>query len=248
MRIAIHQPQFLPWLGYLDKIDQADLFVILDNVQFKKNEWQNRNRIRTAQGCQWLTVPVLHRFGQRVNEVRINQTSDWPSKHLHALEMHYSRAAHRDRFLEGLRSIYQRHWQSLASLNLAVLEWLLDAFGIKTPLRLASEMTLREEPTDRLIDICRTVGATHYLAGAGAPGYMDVPRFKASGLALEIQDFRSPVYAQCYEPFVPGLAAIDLLLTCGNDALRLLRETRTPPLVHNSLPHVREASGSIDSE
>lgn len=226
MRIAIHQPQFLPWLGYLDKIDQVDLFVILDNVQFKKNEWQNRNRIRTAQGCQWLTVPVLHRFGQRVNEVLINQTADWSSKHLHALEMHYSRAAHRDPVLEGLRPIYRQSWQSLASLNLAVLEWLLEAFGITTPLRLASEMTVREEPTDRLIDICRTVGATQYLAGAGAPGYMDVPRFEASGLALEIQDFRSPVYAQCYEPFVPGLAAIDMLLTCGDDALRLLREAR----------------------
>lgn len=169
---------------------------------------------------------MLHRFGQRVNEVCINQTSDWPSKHLHALEMHYSRAAYRDSVLEGLRPIYQQSWHSLASLNLAVLEWLLAAFGITAPLRLASEMTLREEPTDRLIDICRTVGATHYLAGAGAPGYMDVPRFEASGLTLEIQDFRSPVYAQCYEPFVPGLAAIDLLLTCGNDALRLLREAR----------------------
>jgi len=226
MRVAIHQPQFLPWLGYLDKIDRADLFVVLDNVQFKKNEWQNRNRIRTAQGWQWLTVPVLHRFGQRVNEVLINQTSDWQVKHVHALEMHYSRAAHRDRFLDGLRHIYRRPWQELAALNLAVLEWLLDSFGIKTPLRLASGMTLREEPTDRLIDICRAVGATHYLAGAGASGYMDVARFETSGLALERQDFRHPVYAQCYEPFIPGMAAIDLLFTCGDDALRLLRRAR----------------------
>ena len=93
MHVTIHQPQFLPWLGYLDKIDQADLFIALDSVQFKKNEWQNRNRIRTADGCQWVTVPVLHHFGQLVKDVRINQAVAWRSQHLRAIEMHYARAA-----------------------------------------------------------------------------------------------------------------------------------------------------------
>jgi len=226
MRVAIHQPQFLPWLGYLDKIDQADLFVVLDTVQFKKQEWQNRNRIRTAQGWQWLTVPILQKFGQKLSDVRINPTVDWPAKHLRAIEMHYERARHRTRFFEGLRALYRQPWEQLADLNLAVIRWLLDAFGIKTPIRLASEMMLREEATDRLIDICRTVGATHYLAGAGAAGYMDMPRFETSGLRIEVQDFRHPVYQQCYEPFVPGMAAIDLLFTCGNEALDRLRSTR----------------------
>jgi hypothetical protein len=227
MRVAIHQPQFLPWLGYLDKIDRADLFVILDTVQFKKNEWQNRNRIRTAQGWQWLTVPVLHRFGQKLNEVLINNEVDWTAKHLRALEVHYGRAVHRERYLGELAALYGQSWAQLTTLNLAMLRWLLGVFGIKTPIRLASEMNLREEPTDRLIDVCRTVGATQYLAGAGAREYMDIPRFEASGIALEFQDFRQPVYPQCYEPFVPGMAAIDLLFTCGDDALRLLRSTRT---------------------
>ena len=108
MRVTIHQPQFMPWLGYLDKIDQADLFVVLDSVQFKKNEWQNRNRIRTAQGWQWITVPVLHKFGQRLDEVRINQQRDWQGRHLRALEMHYGRAPYRDQYLGGLREIYRR--------------------------------------------------------------------------------------------------------------------------------------------
>lgn len=226
MLVAIHQPQFLPWLGYLDKIDRADLFVVLDSVQFKKNEWQNRNRIRTAEGWQWLTVPVLHEFGQRLDGVRINDSVDWRGKHLRALAIHYSRAPYRDRYLDGLREIYGRTWERLAPLSLAVLRWLLDAFGITTPLRLSSDMKLREEPTDRLIDICRTVGATRYLAGAGAAGYMDVPRFEAAGLAVEAQDFRHPVYPQCYTPFVPGMAAIDVLCNCGDGALRRLRDAR----------------------
>lgn len=226
MRITIHQPQFLPWLGYLDKIDQADLFVVLDSVQFKKNEWQNRNRIRTAQGWQWLTVPVHHKFGQRLDEVRINQDTDWRAKHLRALEMHYQKASFARRYLEGLRSLYAQSWTALAELNLAVLLWLLDSFGIKTPVQRSSEMHLREDPTDRLIDICRTVGATHYLAGAGATNYMDLARFQTSGVELEMQAFHHPVYPQCYEPFVPGLAAVDLLFTCGDTALVRLRETR----------------------
>nr|MBI3613737.1 WbqC family protein [Nitrospirota bacterium] len=202
---------------------------ILDTVQFKKNEWQNRNRIRTAQGCQWVTVPVLHRFGQPINEVRINPNEDWAVKHVRTIEMHYARAPHREPFLEGLRAICRRPWERLSELNVAVITWLVDAYGITTPLRMASEMTLREEPTDRLIDICRAVGGTRYLAGAGAAGYMDMPRFEASGIGLEMQDFHHPVYPQCYEPFMPGMAAIDLLFACGGEALRLLRGTRQYP-------------------
>jgi hypothetical protein len=226
MRVAIHQPQFLPWLGYLDKIDRADLFVVLDSVQFKKQEWQNRNRIRTAQGWQWVTVPILQKFGQKLNDVRINPTVDWRAKHLRAIEMHYERARHRARHFGAMCDLYRQPWERLAELNLAVIRWLLEAFGIKTPIRLSSEMALREEATDRLIDICRTVGASHYVAGAGAADYMDMPRFEASGIRIEMQDFHHPVYPQCYEPFLPDMSAVDLLFTCGEEALERLRSTR----------------------
>ena len=226
MRVTIHQPQFLPWLGYLDKIDRADLFIVLDTVQFKKNEWQNRNRIRTADGWQWLTVPVLHDFGQRVQDVRINPTAAWRDQHLRALHMHYARAPFRDRYLPELRAIYSQPWTKLSELNLAVIQWLLQAYGIATPLRCASGMVARDEPTDRLIDLCRAVGAARYLAGPGADGYMDKPRFEASGTALEIQQFHHPVYPQVYEPFEPNLSAIDLLLCAGPDALNRLRSRR----------------------
>ncbi|HEX9742710.1 MAG TPA: WbqC family protein [Nitrospiraceae bacterium] len=226
MRIAIHQPQFLPWLGYLDKIDRVDLFVLLDSVQFKKNEWQNRNRIRTAQGWQWVTVPVLHDFGQRIKDVRINDKVDWRAKHLRAMELHYAHAAHREHVLGGLRALYQQSWDRLADLNIAVLRWLLGEFGITTPLRLSSDMQLPEEPTERLIEICRVVGAASYLAGAGARDYMDFQTFEAAGIPVDVQEFQHPVYRQCYEPFAPGLSAIDLLLTCGGQSIQSLRSMR----------------------
>ncbi|MDO9118015.1 MAG: WbqC family protein [Nitrospira sp.] len=230
MRVTIHQPQFLPWLGYLDKIDRADLFIVLDTVQFKKNEWQNRNRIRTADGWQWLTVPVLHHFGQRVQEVTINPTAAWRDQHLRALGMHYARSPFRDRYLPELRAIYAEPWTKLSELNLAVIRWLLEAYGITTPLRCASDMAAREEPTDRLVDLCRAVGATQYLAGPGAEGYMDQSRFEASGVELEIQEFLHPEYGQMYGPFEPNLSAIDLLLCVGPEALKQLRSRRVRPV------------------
>ena len=226
-RVTIHQPQFLPWLGYLDKIDQSDLFIVLDSVQFKKNEWQNRNRIRTADGCQWMTVPVLHRFGQLVKDVRINQSVAWRGQHLRALEMHYARAPFRDCYLPELRSLYEASWERLHELNLAVIRWLLGAFGIATPLRCASEWQAREEPTDRLIDLCRAVGASEYLSGPGGGQYLDIPRFESSGLRLAIQQFHPPMYQQVYEPFMQAMSAIDLLFCCGPESLTRLREAQT---------------------
>jgi len=226
MRVTIHQPQFMPWLGYLDKIDQADLFMVLDTVQFKKNEWQNRNRIRTPNGWQWLTVPVLQRFGQRIDEVCINPTASWRAEHLRALEMHYARAPYRMQYLPALRALYEQRWDKLCDLNLAVLQWLLGAYGIATPVRLASTMAAREEPTDRLVDLCMAVGATQYVAGPGADGYMDKARFEVSGVRLEMQTFHHPRYRQVYAPFEPNLSAIDLLFMQGPDALALLRRAR----------------------
>jgi len=227
MRVTIHQPQFLPWLGYLDKIDQADLFIMLDTVQFKKNEWQNRNRIRTAKGWQWVTVPVLQQFGQRIDDVLINPTTAWKAQHLRALDIHYARAPYRDRYLSELQELYARPWSRLNDLNKATVQWLLAAYGITTPVHSAAEYAARDEPTDRLIDLCRVVGASQYLAGPGAEHYMDKPRFESSGMRLKIQVFQHPIYRQVYEPFESNLSALDLLLMQGPNAITTLRRARS---------------------
>ena len=128
MRVTIHQPQYLPWLGYVDKIDRADVFVVLDSVQFKKNEWQNRNRIRTAQGWQWLTVPVRHRFGQKIQDVVIEESSGWRERHLRALGIHYSRAPFRDEGLRSVQKVYYEQTERLADLNVATIRWFVREF------------------------------------------------------------------------------------------------------------------------
>lgn len=144
--------------------------------------------------------------------------------------MHYARAPYRDTYLPQLRELYSLRWTTLIDLNKATVHWLLKAYGIDTPVRCASEFDARDEPTDRLIDLCRAVGATQYLAGSEAERYMDKPRFEASGIRLEIQTFQHPLYRQIYEPFEPNLSALDLLLMQGPEALGILRHTR--PIGH----------------
>ena len=226
MRVAIHQPQYLPWLGYLDKLDLADVFVVLDTVQFKKHEWQNRNRIRTKEGWQWLTVPIIDRFPERIDHVEVNATADWSRKHRQALRLHYGRARHWEPLGPALLALLERPWTRLRDLNIAALDLLCDQLGIATRRLLASSLSAREDPTDRLIDLCRAVGGTEYLAGESGPAYMDLGRFARAGIAVSAQDYRHPAYPQQYTPFVSHLSVVDLLFNCGPESLAVLRSGR----------------------
>ncbi len=226
MKVAIHQPQYLPWLGYLDKLDSADVFILLDTVQFKKHEWQNRNRIRTKDGWQWLTVPIIDRFPERIDRVEINDGVTWARKHGQALRLHYGRAPFWEAVGPALLGILERPWARLRDLNVAMLALLCEQLGTATRCVLASTLTAREEPTDRLIDLCHAVGGTEYLSGRGGPEYMDVDRFIRAGLAVSVQDYRHPAYPQQYTPFDSDLSVVDLLLNCGPSSLDILRSGR----------------------
>ncbi len=223
MLIAIHQPQYLPWLGYLDKIDKADVFVILDNVQFKKNEWQNRNRIKTAQGCQWITVPVLYRFPEKINEVRINNKENWGRKHLQAFITNYSKSPCYENYISFFEDIFSRNWEHLVDINVEIIKFLISTLDLKTRLVMASDLELREEPTERLIDICKTLGSQKYLAGKDGNKYMNLELFDKEGIEVIFQDFKHPVYNQLFGDFEPYMSAIDLLFNCGDKSLEILR-------------------------
>jgi len=226
VRVAIHQPQYLPWLGYVDKLDSADVFVILDTVQFKKHEWQNRNRIRTNEGWQWLTVPIIDRFPERIDLVEVNARVAWSRKHCQALRLHYGKAPFWNPLGPALLAILERPWASLRDLNIAVLELLCTQLGTATRRVLASTLSAREEPTDRLIDLCRAVGGAEYLSGEAGPEYMDLGRLASAGLAVSAQAYQHPAYPQQYTPFVSHLSVIDLLFNCGPESLAVLRSGR----------------------
>ncbi|MBI4721416.1 MAG: WbqC family protein [Candidatus Stahlbacteria bacterium] len=215
MICAIHQPQYLPYLGFFDKIRQADVFVLLDNCQFKKNEWQNRNRIRDKEGWQWLTVPVIQRFGQSINEVKINNTLNWRHKHIQAILLNYPQSPkHRKEFF---RNSLDREWNYLVDINIHFIIYLMDAFEINTKMIRASEevhlMDIHSQATDRLIEICEKMGADTYLSGPGGKEYLEVEKFKH--IKLKFQEFNHPTYTQQFKGFIPFLSSIDYLFNCG---------------------------------
>lgn len=224
MRLAIHQPHYLPWLGYLAKWAAADVFVFLDTVQFEKNGWQNRNRIRTAAGAHWLTVPVHAHLGTPIAEVTVDSTQPWRARHLRAIEQAYARAAHLATHHDSLRAFLDIEWTELARLAVASAEWLARAVGITTPARLASSLGVDGgDATSRLVEICKAVGADTYLAGGHGARYMDGARFRQAGISVLYQDYEHPVYPQQHGEFVPFLSGVDLLLTHGDESLAILR-------------------------
>jgi hypothetical protein len=227
MKVAIHQPQYLPWLGYLAKWDAADLFVVLDVVQYEKNGWQNRNRVKTRDGVRWLTVPVHAPLGTPIAAVEIDSSRSWPARHLRTIEGAYARAPGLALHREALRDFYARPWTRLSPLAVDSARWLAGALGITTPLRLASELLPAPAPataTGRLVALCRAAGADTYLAGEHGGDYMDLAEFAAAGIGVLGQRYAHPVYHQAHGDFVPRLSALDLLLTAGPGALAILRE------------------------
>ncbi len=223
MKCAIHQPQFLPWLGYLAKLTQADVFVFLDDVQFKKNEFQNRNKIRVGDEARWVTVPVSFNFGDALNEVHIAQSPPWQVKLHQTIEQNYTRASRYQEFADGLWPILDTSWPNLSELNIATVEWLMTCFDIDTETRKSSDIDgVSSSSTQRLVDICRSIGADTYLSGVGGRDYLDVALFEEAGIQLEFQEFLHPSYSQCYTPnsseFVSHLSAIDGLFCCGGGA------------------------------
>lgn len=230
MILAAHQPSYLPWLGYLDKMARADLFVVMDDLQYEAQNFQNRNRIKLNHGAAWVTVP-LRRGAQsdRICDKRINNQASrrqhWQRRTWVTLAIHYRKAPYFARYADELGAIYQRPWDRLIDLDLAVLALARRWLDIDTPLRRSSELALVGDKTDRILDMCRKLGATHYLSGkGGSTSYLDVELLARGGVEVVWQTFTHPTYPQRYpaQGFVRNLAFLDLLFNCGPRSRELL--------------------------
>ena len=224
--VAIHQPNYLPWLGWFAKAAQADVFVLLDDVQFEKGGWTNRVEVKTAQGRTLLTVPVEAggAVPPRVDELRVARDGRWAARHAKTLAQSYGRspgwAALGPRIDEILASGEAR----LAVLNERLLRVMLDAFAVTARVVRASELGPREERgAAGVVEICRRLGAGTYVSGSGGRKYNDPAAFAAAGVELVYAAFAHPAYAQPHGAFESGLSAVDLLFTAPDDAPALLR-------------------------
>ena len=240
MKIAISQPTYLPWLGYFDLIDQVDVFVLLDSVQFEKQSWQQRNRIKTPTGLQLLTVPVVFRgrLGQRIMEVIIRDP-DFPRKHLRAIELNYRRTLFFDRYFPELARILEQHPSGghLADLNLEIIRWVCAALGIRTTLVRSSELRQEGRRSELLVNLCRHLNANTYVSPPGSATYLlgDLQLFTDAGISVEFQRFEHPPYRQMFRPFIPYASVLDLLFNEGETSSQILRSGHRPAMMPDEL-------------
>ncbi|MBN1880318.1 WbqC family protein [bacterium] len=223
--IAIHQPNFAPWAGYFHKMLMVDTFVYLDNVPYSKNSFQNRNRILINGHSQWLTVPVCSHgmYGEPTKDILINDQTNWRRKHVMTLKQNYGKATGFDWAMERLMPVYQTDYIYLYKFNMAInqaIRWMLE---IQVPVRMASELTETQGPTDRLVAIVTALGGRTYLSGPSGRKYIDLRLFDEQGINIRYQEFRLRPYAQQQEVFVPGLSILDLLFNLGPEAAGWLR-------------------------
>lgn len=229
MILSVHQPQYIPWLGYFDKINKSTCFVFLDQVKYKPREYQNRNKIRTKDGWMWLTVPVISKgLGhQEICEVKIDNNSDWQKRHWRSLERCYNRAPFFKEYYHFSKSVYSAKWEKLIDLNIHIIKYLLKALKIETPLYYESGIEISSQGTDRIIEICEKLKADTYLSGIGGKSYLEEEKFVQAGIKLEYQNFIHPVYHQLYMQghgsFLPYMSVIDLLFNEGGKSINILR-------------------------
>jgi hypothetical protein len=234
MIVAIHQPHYLPWLGYLHRMAQVDLFILLDHVQFERRNRQNRSQIRLDGREHWLTVPVeQHSQKERIVDKRIDNRDPrpWGRTHFTTLRHAYRDAPHFGTHAAALREILEARWEHLVDLNRAMLELMRAAFAIATPLARSSELGVDGAKSDLILNLCRAVGADRLLAGfGGSRRYLDVEAFAREGVTVQWHEFSHPQYPQCGpQPFVAGLAALDLLFNCGPRSRDILMQPAPAP-------------------
>jgi hypothetical protein len=219
--VAIHQPNFLPWLGFFDKLAQADIFVLLDSVQFprtSKGTWINRVKLLVGGTGRWATVPIVRSDGSAlaIKDVRIDDSRPWRAKLARTIELNYRRAPAFDAVFPLVSELLATDDGRIAAFNERNLRRLADAVGLDTgKIVRSSDLDVEGQSTELLIELTLAVGGTAYLPGGDAYRYQEDDKFAARGIELLPQAFVHPTYPQAVEPFVPGLSAIDALMSCG---------------------------------
>jgi hypothetical protein len=236
LKVAISQPTYLPWAGYFDLIDQVDCFVILDSVQFERQSWQQRNRIKTPSGLQWLTVPVVFRgrLEQRIRDVEI-RNSDFVAKHLRAIELNYRRSQYFGAYFSQVTELLESHGRAgmaLLDLNLRLMSWFCTVLGIRTPLVRSSALVESGKRVELLVSLCSRLNAATYLSALGAASYLmdELPRFAESGIRVEFHNYVHPSYKQLFPPFCPYASVLDLIFNEGPRSMEMIRSGRAQSL------------------
>ena len=227
--VAIHQPNFFPWLGYFNKVASADVFILMDNVQFSKKggNWANRVQLMINGAARWVTVPVVRGYSgvRPIKDIQINNATAWRNDLMKTVQVSYGRAPHFEAMKPVVAKLVYETTDNLAQYNASAIRALSSLLGLNTSaLVLGSDLEVAGHGTDLLISMVKAVEGTAYLAGGGADGYQEDEKFEEAGIELIAQDFQHPVYPQVNTPeFVPGLSVLDALMNCGPQAAGLIQ-------------------------
>lgn len=226
--VAIHQPNFFPWLGYFDKIIRSDIFIIMDNVQFPKTggTWSNRVRLLVNGQANWITMPIVRAYHGKINyqDIQINNHQIWRSKILKTIQINYCRSSFFDIVFPQVLELINYSTNSLVDFNLNSIYGLINMLELDiSKIILGSNLKVEGNATDLLISMTKEVGGTAYLCGGGASGYQENDKFSLEGIELIYQNFQHPVYQQINtQEFMSGLSIIDVLMNCGFEKTRKL--------------------------
>ena len=221
------QPAYLPWLGYFHRLMLSDVHIVLDSVPASKGDFSNRNRIRTAQGWTWLTVPVVgDRMTTPISDLGTDTKQRWNEKHWRSIEHAYRRAPFFQTYADRVRECVLRPYDRLEAACLETLDPVIEAMGISTPMRFSRDLEVNERKSDLVLRLCQRAGATTYISGPFGREYLDLPSFERAGIDVLFHDYDHPRYPQVYPGFEPYMSAIDLLFNCGPRIKDVIAQTQ----------------------
>ncbi len=230
------QPTFLPWQGYISMIDQSDVFVFFDDVQYVKRSWHVRNNFKTRNGKDILTIQVDNKSKGMLNETLLNSNPVWRKKHLKTIQQYYAKALFFDELFPQLTAIYEADYALLSDFNIALIEWIVQFLGIETQLVRSSSLKAKGTRVGRLINICKEVHCTDYLSPVGSWGYIDDDNaFEASEIGLHYLNYNEVTYAQLHGEFIPFLSVLDIMMNRGKEALEYIRASIGEPYSHEAI-------------
>jgi len=231
---VILQPSYIPWLGYFEQIFRSDFFVYLDDVQYTKNDWRNRNRIKTKAGWQWLTVPVTFKLGQSIQDARIASGSLWQKKQIQTIRICYGKSSFFNFYFGELENLLNKNYEYLIDLDVKVTNWIMEKLGLDRVITFSSRIPGHYEDRQlRLVEICGYLGCDRFYEGISGQNYIDPELFKANGISIEFQNYEHPFYSQLWlkdQGFISHLSVIDLLFNHGPDSLRILSNEVSVPV------------------
>lgn len=217
MKVSIHQPDYIPYLGYFYKIYLSDAFVYLDDAQYSNNNLHDKNKIKTANGEVTLKIPVEHSFGDPINKVKTRDNLGWKQKHLKTILMNYKKAPCFEEIYPQFEELLMRDYESLSELNIAVNNFFIKGFSLTDKIYRSSDLGLTSLREERVIDICASLGADEYISGHGASVYQEEEHFSERGIKLTYTDYQPIEYNQLWKEFIPNMSALDYVLNCGFD-------------------------------